>query len=90
MKTISALFAAVIISLGVFAQSPQKLSYQAVIRNTAGKLIQESDVGLRFTILQGLPTGSTVYAETQTARTNINGLLTVEIGSPLERQTSSM
>ena len=80
MKTISALFAAVIISLGVFAQSPQKLSYQAVIRNTAGKLIQESDVGLRFTILQGLPTGSTVYAETQTARTNINGLLTVEIG----------
>jgi len=80
MKTISALLAALIISLGGFSQSPQKLSYQAVIRNSAGKLVQGADVGIRISVLQGSPSGNSVYTETHSATTNINGLVTLEIG----------
>jgi hypothetical protein len=80
MKTIFGLIAAMIITLGVFAQPPQKLSYQAVIRNSAGKLIQNGNVGLRISINHLTPAGTCVYSETHSATTNVNGLLTVEIG----------
>jgi hypothetical protein len=67
--------------ISLVAQTPQKLSYQAVIRNSEGKLVQNSPVGLRFTILQNSPTGPAVYSETFTVNTNVNGLVTVAIGS---------
>jgi len=63
------------------AQLPLKMSYQAVIRNSSNQLITNSPVGMRFSILKGFETGAAVYIETQTAFTNANGLLTVEIGS---------
>jgi hypothetical protein len=64
----------------VSAQSPQKLSYQAVVRNSAGKLIQNSGVGVRISILQGSLNGPVVYTETHHAITNVNGLVALEIG----------
>ncbi len=64
----------------VSAQSPQKLSYQAVIRNTAGKLVQNGNVGVKISILQGFVTGTEVYSETHATTTNANGLVTLEIG----------
>ena len=81
MKPISALLAAIIISLGVLAQPPQKFSYQAVVRNASGKLVQGASIGIRISILKGSASGNSVYTETQSATTNINGLLTVEIGN---------
>ena len=65
----------------LFAQSPEKLSYQAVIRNASNALISNQTVGMRISILQGSATGTVVYAETQTPATNINGLVSLEIGS---------
>jgi hypothetical protein len=65
----------------VVAQSPQKLSYQAVVRNDLGKVVQNSNVGIRISVLQGSATGTVVYTETHTAVTNINGLLSVAIGT---------
>ena len=38
----------------VFAQSPQKLSYQAVIRNNANALISNAMVGIKISIIQGI------------------------------------
>jgi hypothetical protein len=64
-----------------FAQAPQKMSYQAVIRNAGNSLVTSSAVGMQVSILQGSPTGTAVYVETQTATTNANGLLTIEIGN---------
>ncbi len=64
----------------LLAQSPQKISYQAVIRNSSGKLVQNTNVGMRFTILQGSASGTTVYSETQSVSTNVNGLISLEIG----------
>ncbi len=64
----------------VFAQSPQKMSYQAVIRNGSGQLIVNQSIGMRISILQGTETGLVVYSETHNPTTNANGLVTFEIG----------
>jgi hypothetical protein len=66
----------------LFAQMPLKMSYQAVIRNSSNQLVTNSPIGMRINILKGSSTGATVYTEiAQTASTNANGLVTLEIGS---------
>ena len=62
------------------AQAPQKISYQAVVRNSSNNLIVSAKVGMRLTILQGSISGSAVYVETQSPTTNANGLISIEIG----------
>ncbi|MBL7918268.1 MAG: hypothetical protein JNM96_07705 [Bacteroidia bacterium] len=64
-----------------FSQAPQKMSYQAVIRNNSNALVTSTPVGMKISILQGTPTGTLVYAETQTITTNVNGLASLEIGA---------
>ena len=64
-----------------FTQAPQKMSYQAIIRNTSGALVSSTSVGMKISILQGSETGTVVYSETQTASTNANGLVSLEIGA---------
>ena len=64
----------------VYAQAPRKFSYQAVVRNSAGNLVANSPVGIRFTILRGSATGIAVFAETHIPTTNSDGLASVEIG----------
>lgn len=68
-------------SLAATAQSPEKMSYQAVIRNATDVLVANQNVGIRITVLQGSVSGTNVYSETHTATTNINGLLSLEIGN---------
>ncbi len=79
MKRLFALIVIVAIGLGLFAQ-PQKMSYQAVIRNSSGQLVTSHSVGVRISILQGSATGTALYVETHTPTTNVNGLATVELG----------
>jgi len=70
-----------LINTSIFAQAPQKMSYQAVIRNTSGALVTSTSVGMKISILQGTATGNVAYSETQIASTNANGLVSLEIGS---------
>ncbi|MDX9930661.1 MAG: tail fiber domain-containing protein [Bacteroidales bacterium] len=65
------------------AQSPEKMSYQAVVRNPEGVLVSNKTVGMRVTILREGPAGTVVYRETYNPGpvTNANGLVTLEIGS---------
>jgi hypothetical protein len=81
MQRISVIAAALVLTVSLFAQSPQKMSYQAIVRNAAGKLVQNSNVGIRISILQGSATGPVVYTETHSATTNANGLVSLEIGA---------
>ena len=64
----------------VFAQAPEKFSYQAVVRNASNQLVTNANVGVRVSVLQGSTYGAAVYVETHTVTTNANGLLTLEIG----------
>ncbi|GEM_PF-2870701 len=65
----------------VFAQSPETMSYQAVIRDASSNLVKNSQVGMRISIVQGSADGSSVYEEEYTVTTNDNGLVSLEIGS---------
>ena len=81
MKKILILFATLLISTYIWAQSPEKLSYQAVVRDANGQLIANREVGMQISILEGSIYGASVYVETQLATTNSNGLISIEIGS---------
>ena len=64
----------------LFAQAPQKMSYQAVVRNANNTLVTSQNVSARVSILQGSVNGTPVYVEIHNATTNANGLLTLEVG----------
>lgn len=64
----------------LFAQTPEKFNYQAVVRNASNALVTNAQVGVRVSILQGSANGSSVYLETHTAATNANGVMTIAIG----------
>jgi hypothetical protein len=81
MKKIYSILAGLLLTASVFAQAPQKMSYQAVIRNSSNALITSTPVGVKISILQGSSIGTAVYVETQTASTNTNGLVSLEIGT---------
>lgn len=90
-KTIALLF--VLCNLQpVFAQAPQKMSYQAVIRDADNTLVTNTLVGIRISILQTTSTGTAVFVETHTPTTNANGLATLEIGggNPVSGNFSSI
>jgi hypothetical protein len=74
------LLVVVCIIINAFSQVPEKMSYQAVVRNSSDELVKNSMVGMKISILQGSITGTPIYVETQAVSTNANGLLTVEIG----------
>ncbi len=79
----------IIIAISLFligkadAQLPYKMSYQAVVRNADNKLVINSPVGMRVSILKGSVDGTAVYSEVHlpAPQTNSNGLVTIEIGS---------
>jgi hypothetical protein len=81
MKNIFTIAAALVMTASVWAQSPEKMSYQAVVRNATNTLITTQAVGMQISILQTTATGTAVYVETQTPTTNANGLVTLEIGT---------
>ena len=80
MKKLFTFLVLIALTVSVFTQAPQKMSYQAVIRNSNGQLVANHTIGMRISILQSSATGTPVYVETQTPTTNANGLAIIEIG----------
>lgn len=73
--------ALLLLSTGSFAQTiPEKMSYQAVVRDADGQLVSETEVGMQISILQNTTTGTPVYVEIHTPTSNENGLVSIEIG----------
>ncbi len=85
MKTVFTLLVplaiGILLTAGLFAQSPEKMSYQAVIRNSSDQLVTDTQIGMQISILHGSANGTAVYVETQTPSTNANGLVSLEIGA---------
>ena len=80
MKRIFTALATVLAACSILAQSPDKMSYQAVVRNNTDQLVTNTQVGMQISILQGSADGTLVYSETQTPTTNASGLISIEIG----------
>lgn len=82
---LSRIVAACILLLTVsvaFAQAPQMLNYQTVVRGTNGQPVANSTpVKLRFTIHDNTSTGPTAFSEVISTTANQFGLVSVQIGS---------
>lgn len=86
MKTTLSLILCLLLTFAVSAESPEKMSYQAIVRNTKGALVVNQIVGMKISIQKWVlampkPYYSTIYAETQTPATNENGLISIAIGT---------
>ena len=63
------------------AQAPQKMNYQAIVRDALGNSLPGgTNVTVRFQIHDVTPSGTVVFQETNTAVTNQFGLITQIIG----------
>ena len=81
MKKLITILSLMMFIFGLLAHPPEKISYQAVVRNSSNQLVANQAVGLKISILQTSATGTVVYAETHTPSTNANGLLSISIGT---------
>ncbi|MDB4583650.1 DUF1566 domain-containing protein [Draconibacterium sp.] len=73
----------------LWAQSPDQMSYQAIIRDADNHLVQDANVTMQISILEGSVSGTAAYTETHDATTNSNGLVTVQIGTGTTTQDFS-
>ncbi len=77
MKRIINLFAFLLWSTILCGQSPNLISYQAVVHDADNKLVTSKAIGVRVTILKN---ENPVYIETRELSTNQNGLISFLIG----------
>jgi len=81
MKRITLLCLNFMLAMAVFAQVPQGISHQAVVRNAANELISNLPIGVKISILQGSAEGVSVYVEFHSVQSNSNGLISFVIGN---------
>ena len=80
MKIINTILVVIMLTASAFAQLPNKMTYQAVVRDASSTPVVTTQVGIEINIYQTTASGTLVYTETQTPTTNVNGLLSLEIG----------
>jgi uncharacterized protein (TIGR02145 family) len=73
-------FLCCVVATGIFAQTPQSIPYQAVVRNTDGSVMAEAAMTITFKIYDNSATGTEVYEETHTTTTNAQGLVSLNVG----------
>jgi hypothetical protein len=81
MKRIVVLVAALLMASLLWSQSPEKMSYQSVVRDASNALVTNQAVGMQLSILQGTIGGTAVYVEAHSPTANVNGLVSIELGS---------
>ena len=78
LKNLIVAFALALTASAATAQT-DGFAYQAVVRNAQGELVSNSDVKLRLTL--NAADGTVLYQETQKAKTNAYGVLSVTVGT---------
>ncbi|MFB6341198.1 tail fiber domain-containing protein [Saccharicrinis sp. FJH62] len=81
MRKLYAFLIGLLLTSLLWAQSPEKMSYQAVVRNSDSELVINSSIGMQISIIQGSVSGTSVYVERHFPTTNENGLVSLEIGT---------
>ena len=81
MKKLAFILMAMVCSgFTILAQSPGLFNYQAVVRNSSGDLITNSDINFRLSIREGSSQGTAVFSETQLVESGSNGVCNLKIG----------
>lgn len=62
------------------AQVPQKMSYQAVVKDNSNNILVNVPIGIRISLLVANPNGPALYVERHNLPTNSNGLVSLVIG----------
>jgi uncharacterized protein (TIGR02145 family) len=70
----------VFISMHAFAQAPQGVPYQAVVRDQQGQPFINQPVGVQLSLHNLSATGDVIYRETHTTTTNNLGLFSLNFG----------
>lgn len=81
MKKILTSLTVLMFAVGLWAQPPQLISYQAVVRDANDALVTNAPVGMQISVLEDSPAGAAVYTETQVPTSNANGLVSIIIGA---------
>ncbi len=81
MKKIITLLLIVFSTTIINSQTPNKFSYQAVVRDANNELISNKSVSVKISILSDSVTGEVVYSEISYPKTNDNGLISLQIGA---------
>ncbi len=81
MKTYITLLITLLISFSTFAQ--QGINYKALIKDDTGNVLSSVPLSVRFTIYKDDPEvpANSVYQESHTLNTDVNGLIILNIGS---------
>jgi hypothetical protein len=64
-----------------WSQAPEKLNYQAVIRNSSNELVANQDVGIKVSILDAISSTNALFSEEHSETTNAYGVVNLEIGN---------
>ncbi|GHT64637.1 hypothetical protein AGMMS50239_22690 [Bacteroidia bacterium] len=87
MRRLTIILGALLLSaIGLHAQAPGYISYQAVVRDATSRVVENKPVGIQISILQGNETETVVYRESHSAETNANGVITLLIGNGTVKQ----
>ncbi len=70
-----------VMSIGLWAQAPQAIPYQAVVRNVDGTVISNTAITITFKIHDVTAAGVVVYEETHAVTSNSQGLVSMNAGS---------
>lgn len=81
MKRTILIAATLLLTFVTSAQAPQMLNYQSVIRDANQDLVGNQLVTTQISIVQGSAVGTSVYIEEHSQMTNVNGLISLEIGN---------
>lgn len=81
MKTRYLIIFLLLLGTVIYAQTPEKFKYQAVIGNESGEILANTTVALRISVLQDSDMGAVVYEEVFHPTTNPHGLVDLEIGN---------
>jgi hypothetical protein len=70
----------VFLAIGIYAQPPQLIPYQAIARDNSGNPVLNQNIGLRFSIHDQTLNGAVVWQEAQTVVSNNLGIIVTALG----------
>lgn len=88
MKNLLSIIFSFILSVGILAQAPQMIDFQAVARDQDGAVISDTDIAVRISILKNTTTGPIAYQERHSVTTDLYGHFVLHLGGgePLQHQ----
>ncbi len=80
MQRIVLFIGLIFLAIGITAQPPQLIPYQAIARDNAGNPVLNQNIGLRFSIHDQTISGTVVWQESQTVVSNNLGIIITALG----------